>query len=99
MENIPEDMEAALSGESVPLTVMVKGSIADITDIAAEDIVLFADLSGIIEPGEYEIPISGRSADGKEIEVTAEPASITVTVTGTGTEEPEEDSEEAPEGE
>ena len=98
-ENAPEGMEIAFPEEIIPLTVTVKGNIADITDIAAEDIVLFADLSEIIEPGEYEIPISGRSADGKEIEVTAEPASITVTVTGTGTEEPEENSEEAPEGE
>ncbi|MBR5981891.1 MAG: hypothetical protein IK035_07745, partial [Firmicutes bacterium] len=98
-ENVSEGMEIAFPEEVIPLTVAVKGNIADITDIAAEDIVLFADLSEITEPGEYEIPISGRSADGKEIEVTAEPASITVTVTGTGTEEPEEDSEEAPEGE
>ena len=98
VENIPEDMEAALSGESVPLTVMVKGSIADITDIAAEDIVLFADLSGIIEPGEYEIPISGRSADGKDIEVAAVPASVTVTVTAVET-ETEENAEETPERE
>ena len=98
-ENVSEGMEIAFPEEVIPLTVAVKGNIADITDIAAEDIVLFADLSGITEPGEYEIPISGRSADGKEIEVTAEPASITVTVTGTGTEEPEEDSEEVPEGE
>ena len=98
-ENVSEGMEIAFPEEVIPLTVTVKGNIADITDIAAEDIVLFADLSEITEPGEYEIPISGRSADGKEIEVTAEPASITVTVTGTGTEEPEEDSEEAPEGE
>ena len=98
-ENIPEGLETAFPEESVPLKVTVKGYIEDITDITAEDIVLFADLSEIIEPGEYEIPISGRSADGKEIEVTAEPASITVTVTGAGTEEPEENPEETPEGE
>ena len=102
VENAPEGMETAFPGTAVPLTINVKGSIADITDITAEDIVLFADLSGIIEPGEYEIPISGKSADGKEIEVTAEPASITVTVTGGETEEEEEEeqqSEEIPEGE
>ena len=100
-ENIPDGMEAALADETVPLTITVKGSIADITDITAEDIVLFADLSEIIEPGEYEIPISGRSADGKEVEVTAEPASITVTVSGgeAETEEEEGEPEKTPEGE
>ncbi|MBP5749524.1 MAG: hypothetical protein J6X24_01910 [Firmicutes bacterium] len=99
IENVPEGMDAAVTGGSVPLTVTVKGGIADITDITAEDIVLFADLSGITEPGEYDIPISGRSADGKAIEVSAEPASIAVTVTGTEPEEEDEGSEDAPEGE
>ncbi|MBR5642308.1 MAG: hypothetical protein IKW92_09295 [Firmicutes bacterium] len=99
-ENVPDGMEAALADETVPLTITVKGSIADITDITAEDIILFADLSEIIEPGEYEIPISGRAADGKDIEVTAEPASVLVTVTATETEtqEEEETPEETPEG-
>lgn len=99
IENVPEGMDAAVTGGSVPLTVTVKGGIADITDITAEDIVLFADLSGITEPGEYDIPISGRSADGKAIEVSAEPASIAVTVTGTEPEEEDEGPEDAPEGE
>jgi hypothetical protein len=99
-ENVPDGMEAALADETVPLTITVKGSIADITDITAEDIVLFADLSEIIEPGEYEVPISGRAADGKDIEVTAEPASVLVTLTATETEtqEEEETPEETPEG-
>lgn len=100
VENVPEGMEAVLAGETVSLTVNVKGSIADITDITAEDVVLFADLSEITEPGEYEIPISGRAAGGKTLEVTAEPASvlITVTATETETEEEEETPEETPEG-
>ena len=100
-ENAPEGMEIAFPEEIIPLTVTVKGNIADITDIAAEDIVLFADLSEIIEPGEYEIPISGRSADGKEIEVTVEPVSIFVTLTGGEAEEEEkpEETEETTEDE
>ena len=101
LENIPDGMGAVLVGETAPLTVNVKGSIADITDITAEDVVLFADLSEIIEPGEYEISISGRAAGGKTLEVTAEPASVLVTVTATETEtetEEEEAPEETPEG-
>jgi YbbR domain-containing protein len=93
-ENIPEGMEAAFADEVTPLTVTIKGDIADITDITAEDIVLFADLSDIIEPGEYEIPVSGRAADERELEVTAEPASVFFTVTALESETEEEETPE-----
>ena len=92
LEGLPEGLRAEVSGELFAMDVTVIGAIADITDLSEDAIAFYVDLSQITEEGEYDLPIQGRSAEGKTLEVITEPAElhVTVTVEEPPQEEPEE---------
>lgn len=85
LEGLAEGLRAEASGETFSMEVAIRGPIAEITDLSEDAISLYADLSEIIEAGEYELPIQGRAADGMTLEINTDPAYILVTVTETET--------------
>ena len=97
LEGLPEGLSAVPVGEPFPMQVEVKGTIADITDFTEDALEFYVDLSEIAEAGEYDLPILGRSSDGKTLDVVIEPESLRLAVTAD--EPPQEDAEEATENE
>lgn len=93
LEGLADGLTAEKDAEAVPLTISITGAIAEITDLGEDAVSLYVDLSEIAEAGEYDLPILGRSIEGKTLEVITEPAELHVTVTADGEpaqEEPEE---------
>ena len=95
LEGLPEGFSAVPAEPSFTMQVKVKGAIADITDLPGDAIAYYVDLSEIAEAGEYDLPIQGRSAEEKTLDVVIDPAQMRVTVTADAL--PQEDTEETTE--
>jgi len=76
--NIPEGLTAAVSPIG-PVTINVKGLYSYVNPLNTRSIHLSADLSGLTEPGVYQIPIKADLPQG--VEVKGLPGSVTVTLT------------------
>ena len=81
LEGLAEGLLAEVLGEPFPMDVTVSGAIADITDLPEDAVSFYVDLSEITEAGEYDLPILGRSTEGKTLEVVTDPAELHVIVT------------------
>ncbi len=97
LEGLPEGFSAVPVGAPFTMQVDVKGAIADITDLPEDAIEYYVDLSGVAEAGEHDLPILGRSSDGKALDVVIEPELLRLAVTADVP--PQEDAEETTESE
>ena len=77
---IPKELSVAESSEVFPMTVTVHGVIDDLSELKAEDLAFYVDLSGITEAGEYDLPIVVQPIDGKALEFDIDPAVLHVVV-------------------
>ena len=92
LEGLPEGYRASAIGEPFTVGLTVTGGVEDLAEIAAEEIVLYADLSEVETAGEINVPIQARPAGEKTFSIGIEPEQLRLLIEAPAA-QPAEDTE------
>ena len=77
VKGLAENLKADV--ESISVDAVINASLIVIKNLEPEEVVIVLDLTGM-EEGTYQVPIAGRSTEGKEISLDADPSVVSVTI-------------------
>ena len=92
LEGLPEGYRASAIGEPFTVGLTVTGGVEDLAEIAAEEIVLYVDLSEVETAGEINVPIQARPAGEKTFSIGIEPEQLRLLIEAPAA-QPAEDTE------